>query len=107
MSLKAITLSIAVLLSGCTALDLVDKINPMSEEQGINVNAQLGKENTHTESKQLVQASVGDTLKGETINQTNTFTMTWWALGMLWLSGVMMMPIAFLSGIKDVFKKKE
>jgi hypothetical protein len=105
--IKAITLSIALCLSGCSALDLVDKVNPMKEDKGINTNVQLGKENTHVESKQLIAATtgdIGDKLKAETINKTTTITMPWYGTLMLLLAGVLVMPIEFLSGLKKVYR---
>ena len=108
MLIKAITLSAVVLLSGCTALDLVDKVNPMKEDKGITTNVQLGKENTHVESKQLLASKVGDVgdkLKAETINKTTTITMPWYGTLMLMLAGIFVMPIEFLRGLKEVYKK--
>ena len=58
-----------ILLQGCAAMDVIDAINPFSEKPSVELNAQVGKNNTQnqTDNKSLIASN-------DKVDVTNTTT---------------------------------
>ena len=51
-----IVLMVCGLVSGCTATSALSAVNPMKDDKGIDAAVQIGKENTNSETRGLVNA---------------------------------------------------
>lgn len=100
---KGVVLALLLTLSGCSALDAIDKVNPLKEDKGISATVQLGKENHSDTSKQLVKAKVSqsesNSVEGnQTINKTTN--VPWWTALLL----LFVRPMVILRDTINLFK---
>lgn len=93
-------------LSGCSALSVLDAVNPLKDGKGISATVQLGKENHSDSSKQLIKSDVNSSennlIEGnQTINKTTN--VPWWAAALL----LFVRPMVILKETIDLFRKKK
>jgi len=112
---KGVMLALLLSISGCSTLDLVDKVNPFKEDKGISATVQLGKENHNDASKQLLKANMDttNTVKGNQVNAkekndvagnqtiTKNTNVPWWTV----LLVAFMRPLVVLKDAINLFRK--
>lgn len=95
---KGVLIFVALLtLQGCTTMGVVDAINPLKQDKGMDITAQVGKENTSNKSKQLVKIDNKSDYTGSIVDTIdNSTNFPWWALLMCFCVGILVRPIDFI-----------
>ncbi len=110
----SVLLMLTLTLQGCStlsALDVIDKANPLSDDGGIDVNAQFGKNNSSREVKALGaieqqnSSHTNNDIQAATVNQvTNNKDSIWLIIAIAVLAGfVIPSPSEILASIKSKF----
>lgn len=101
---KGVLFLIALLtLQGCSTMGVVDAINPLKEDKGIDVTAQVGKENTSNKSKQLLKVDTKTDYTGSVIGSVDYSTnFPWWALVLSFMVGILVRPIDFIKDWRNM-----
>lgn len=101
---KGVLFFVALLtLQGCSTMGVVDAINPLKEDKGIDVTAQVGKENTSNKSKQLLKVDTRADYTGSVIDKVdNSTNFPWWALVLTFMVGILVRPIEFIKDWRNM-----
>lgn len=103
MKKGALWLVMCLSVQGCTSLGVVDALNPLKEDKGIDVTAQVGKENTNTKSKQLVKVDNKADYRDSVIDKVDYSTnFPWWALIISLFVGILVRPIEFIKDWRNL-----
>ena len=101
---------LVVVLQGCSLTGAaLDAVNPLKEEKGINVDAQVGKNNTLHKKKQLVESNINASEKNVvtgTQSITKSTNIPWWALCIATVVGVFVNPINLIREYRMLPRKR-
>lgn len=92
---QIIILSVALLLTGCSALDVASSLNPFSSGPEVNANAQVGAENT----QQIVGNQSTETITAQSVVQQQIQDIPPWVMILLIVGWLLPSPNEIFHGL--------
>lgn len=83
-----ILIAVFAMTAGCSTLNPINNINPFKDEKGIDVTAQIGKENTRIDNRALAQVDARsdstitsrNDIRAEKVEQVSNFKDSAWLI---------------------------